>query len=738
MKKLSLFLSLLLGILLVSCKGSESIPEPTPTIDKITFVSGSNTSPSFEVEGGNISLSFTTTSAWTATLINNRAEGWCSVQPTNGPAGNNTITINVSPNEDFDEKEANIVVKSGTASQNISVSQKQKNALTLTAGKFVVDDIGGEVEVEIKANVKYSYTIGEEESKEWITYSGSRALTTSYLTFNIAENPHQTPREGTIVITDGTLSETVTIYQNASKPSIILTQKEYTIGEEGGNFKVEIMSNVDVEMTMPDVDWIYENQSRAYSTNTYHFNVKANEEHDNRNAEIIFRNKENNLEEKVIVNQLQKNAIVIAEKEYTIPASATQLDFSVASNIDFEVKIKGDWIKQIQSRGLTSRPLFFDIEENTSGNSREGTITFIGENIQQEIKVTQKGKDTFSLSTQQINISSEEGTFDVTVTSNMGYYISSMPDWITEMNASSTGRTVVKNKHQFLAAANPKEEERQGVIVFCNDFMQCIPVTVTQSAKGSEDMTWTEKNFFHKSLAIRFTADWCGYCPLMSNAFKTAQEQNPGKIEVVSMHCDGGLKFNEAYNYSTIYKVSGYPAGIIDGRILAYFDNEESVANKVVNTMQITESIYGTQTGISFESYLNENTLKVDVKLYIKKASRYRVTVLLLENNIKGYQADYTYGDSNNYIHNEIVRLSPSKLPGNEFLTQEPNVIKKFSYSGTVPEECNKENLRVLVFVEQVYGSQQKIATGDYGNYYVDNSLSEKVGVKAELKFVED
>jgi hypothetical protein len=42
-----------------------------------------------------------------------------------------------------------------------------------------------------------------------------------------------------------------------------------------------------------------------------------------------------------------------------------------------------------------------------------------------------------------------------------------------------------------------------------------------------------------------------------------------------------------------------------------------------------------------------------------------------------------------------------------------------------------------LVYVERAYGSQQVISSGDYGDYYVDNALSEKVGVEAVLKLVE-
>lgn len=387
----NILLVLLAGFLMVACSESSNSVEPTPEIDKITFASSTNLAPAFDVEGGTISISFTSSKSWTASLVNNRADSWCKVEPTSGSAGSNTISIKVAPNEEPDDKSAVVQIKSGNATETVNISQKQKNALTLTSNKYEVDAKGGSVEIEVKANVKYSYSI-DEAAKEWIVYESSRALATSYLKFKISPNESLATREGTITISDGVLSETVTIYQQGEKPSIIISQKEYTIGADADTIQVEVSSNVNVEIQMPDVNWIAENQSRAYSTNTYHFIVSANETYDNRSAEIIFMNIENNLEEKVVVNQMQRNAIVLAKNEYTLEKEACHLDFDIQANVAFEVKTEGDWIKQVQSRGLESHSLYFDIAENTGDDEREGKIVISSDNIEQVIKVIQRGK----------------------------------------------------------------------------------------------------------------------------------------------------------------------------------------------------------------------------------------------------------------------------------------------------------------------------------------------------------
>lgn len=411
MKKIYSLLIILTSIILSACGGSsdpiEPTPSPIPDKDKISFASGTSSSLSFDADGGSATISFTASKGWTATLANNRADSWCQVEPASGQAGTGSITIKVAANVEPDDKSAVLQIKSGTAMASINVSQKQKDALTLSADKFEVDALGGNIEIEVKANVKYTYSISEEAQK-WISYEGSRALTTSYLKFKVAVNDTDQNCEGTIILTDGTLSEVVTVYQKASGPTIVISKKEYTISSEGEMIQVEVSANVDVEVQMPDADWISENKSRAFSTHTYYFEVAANDTYDSRSAEIIFRNRDNNLEEKVIVNQLQRNAIVLAGNEYTLGKEATELDFEVMANVDFSVEVEGNWIKQAESRGLTSTTLHFDIAENTSESTREGKIIITCDGIVQEIKVKQVIQYTYYLAMDSEGISGYE------------------------------------------------------------------------------------------------------------------------------------------------------------------------------------------------------------------------------------------------------------------------------------------------------------------------------------------
>ncbi|MBQ5720196.1 MAG: DUF4932 domain-containing protein [Alistipes sp.] len=395
------FYTLFVVLAFVACSesdvdnGGTNSSGQTPSIQpEITL---SNATIDFSTDGGSNVVTFTSSEAWTAQVVNSRADDWCSIEPSSGPAGSARITVTTTENDTPDDRTASIIIKAGTTSKTINVSQKQKDALTVTSSKFEVSAEGGEVSIEVKANIDFEYAI-EGSAADWVEYKATRALKTSNLVFEIKENDDTDKREAKITITSGELSEVVTIYQEGNEPTIIISQNKYSIPSAGETIAVEVKSNVDVAIEMPDgADWIAENITRATSTNTYYFDIDTNEEYDNRTAEIKFTNKENKLSETVTITQLQRDAIVVAESEYFFYEDGGELDFEINTNLDVEVSISQDaqsWIKQVDTRGLQSKELHFDIATNNSDNDREGIISIIGGDITQRIIVRQANFST--------------------------------------------------------------------------------------------------------------------------------------------------------------------------------------------------------------------------------------------------------------------------------------------------------------------------------------------------------
>lgn len=462
MSRFLLPLFILLLFVVCSCKDDNNEPTPPDSSPEITIPSSENLNPVLSQEGGTVSISFTTTADWTASLVNTRAESWITVTPNSGSKGKNEITITATTNETYDERNATVVLKCGSDSKNIVVTQKQKDALTVTSSKYEVASKGGNISVEVKANINFEV----EVRADWIKQQTekTRALTTSNLNFTIEPNETGDKREGEIIIKSGELSETIKVYQGF-EDFITLTKKDFTIPEEGGNVDIEIKSTLDYEVKMlSDVDWITEIQSRAVSTHTHHYTISPNDTYDSREVKIVFYDpKDKNVADTVTIYQLQKDAIVLAQDEYIMEAKGGELDFTVSANVEFKVSVSADWIEQISTRGLIDKRLKFVVKENTSDENRETVITISNDKLEQHIKVIQKGKNIFSIKQKEYTVSAAGEQIRVEVTAT-GKYSIQMPevDWIAEVTTKAT----VTNTHVFTIAANEGYDERLAEITF--------------------------------------------------------------------------------------------------------------------------------------------------------------------------------------------------------------------------------------------------------------------------------
>lgn len=464
MKNYTVFLLLMLSIICLSCGDKEN---PVPEAPSIEFEGGTDLKPVISAEGGTCTLTFTASADWSVSVnAVTRAVDWLSISPTQGGAGTVTLQVSAQPNETYDERNAAVLLTCGSAKQTITVTQKQKDALLVSSNKVEMDAIGGTFSLELQSNVSVSYEI-EESAKDWLAASSTatRGLTASTLSFQVAENSDEAVRQAVITLRGNDLTEQVTVYQAGSEPAILLSQKEYTVPSDGETIQVELKSNTSYKVVMPDVPWITEASTRSFSAYTHYFTVAANEGYDARTAEIYFVNEENGLQEKVIVNQVQKDVILVAQNEYLVSCEASSLDFKVCSNIEIEYVSDVDWIKitQVKTRGLVENILRLDILGNEMEGEREGLVTIRDEKAKniQNIRIIQAGQeiDKFLVLSQDIyNAGCEEHSFSISVETNVSYEIV-MPDvdWLYKQSDNS-----------FRLKRNDSFESRTADILYVN------------------------------------------------------------------------------------------------------------------------------------------------------------------------------------------------------------------------------------------------------------------------------
>lgn len=391
-----------------------------PLVPSITVPTGSENyfgkNIDFQTTASSKDITFNSNMDWNIEVPQNI--DWCKVSPTSGNAGTQNVTISVSDNETYDDRSAVLRFCVGDSTKTIIVNQKQLDALTLTADKFEVPQEGGNIDVEVKSNIDFTYVIPEEFAS-WIHASsrGSRALTSHHLSFSINASEEYEKREGQIIIKSGNKEEIIKIFQGGGG-LLTLTPNDISVGSEGGTAEIVVNSNFDFDIEMPDVDWLKKvdaSMTRAISSHVVKFIVAENKGYDERSASVKIFDKNSNLSETVKITQSQLNAILVdGEKNYTFDEDGGNFTVTLNSNVKYDIAIDGDWIKEssaaAQTRALSKSTHTFDIAKLPGNEERTGTITFKNEttNTKEVITIVQKPSLFFASSAIEMREGSSE------------------------------------------------------------------------------------------------------------------------------------------------------------------------------------------------------------------------------------------------------------------------------------------------------------------------------------------
>ena len=423
-----------------------------------------------------------------------------------------------------------------------------------------------------------------------------------------------------------------------------------------------------------------------------------------------------------------------SKDEINVSGDGAKVKVGFASALDWYVETPDEWITVTPDKGAAGNALItVQVDKNLETEERTGVVNICSDDLVFPVRVIQKPYEaTFEIFEDHKYVSCLGGEVTIRINTDIDFEFSIDADWLK----SAESKVASVKEVVLYAEPNPLEEQRSAVVTF-QAYGRTCEVTVTQLAAGTEADDWQFASFVHRSLAMRFTATWCGYCPYMGTAFKTAKSQMSGSLELVSLH--GGDSNYEFFGTTTLgnrYRISGYPTGIVDGRVsIPNYSSTSTTAEVTVNAIKETIENYPTTAGIACSSSIDGNTLSVDVSLYLKKADSYRLTILLLEDDITGYQNGAGMG----YDHDDVARLAVTSISGETIKTDSPSVWTN-TYTATLNDKWNKDNLRLLFYVERTYGEHPKVEGvegaeyGNYGEYYVDNCRAVEVGVAAELE----
>ena len=340
----------------------------------------------FPSDGGEDSFEIDSNTDW---VIASDAD-WLTVEPSEGK-GNGLITLTASASDVYDDRNTVITVRAGDKTETFTVTQKYAEALLVTKNKFDIPQEGGDFTIEIQSNISYEIQI-DSDSQSWISEAPqSKALTTYTHTFSVESNPNTTKRDGSIeIIGSNGATETVNIYQ-AQKDELVLSKSEETVPARGGEVRVQLRSNVDYEVIIPeDADWVEQIQSDK--ADELIFNVKPNDKTEEREVGITVKDKNSDLSQTFTIKQIV-GSIILEESYFEVGAKGGMIELNLSTDIDVEVVIPDniDWITVVQTKSLEAKTISLDVEPNDKEEERKAVITIqdINSPLSQNIEIKQ-------------------------------------------------------------------------------------------------------------------------------------------------------------------------------------------------------------------------------------------------------------------------------------------------------------------------------------------------------------
>ena len=194
--------------------------------------------------------------------------------------------------------------------------------------------------------------------------------------------------------------------------------------------------------------------------------VKENMDYDERSASINFVC--GDVVRTIIVTQKQKDALLVSGDRFDVGKEGGRIEIEISSNVSFRYEVSEDainWIKPLETKGLTTSVVVFSVAANESLHKREGKITFSSSAGTEVVRVYQDCETpTIILSSDNIELEADQRSFSVDVRSNLDvtFTIPSECQWIQEVKTKSLST----NTFYFSVDENEAFTSRNSKIVF--------------------------------------------------------------------------------------------------------------------------------------------------------------------------------------------------------------------------------------------------------------------------------
>lgn len=361
-----------------------------------------------------------------------------------------------------------------------------------------IDAQGGSIELALKSNGEW--TIAQTEG--WIMVSPMSGSGDATILLTVAPNKTSVSRSAEIKATTKDNTATMTLSQNASQdpdpepdpepdpgPQYYINVDPQAIqcSAEGGEFTVEVSSNIEWEVTTPQ--WVTSSMTSGANDATLTLTISPIEgdEISSREGEVVISGLDS-ISAKIIVvqNVLPTPGIELMPKILDFGSAGDTKTVTVTTEDNWVAAIEADWVTLNQTAGQGDTEISVTVGENPLYVERQTMVIFttLG-GVQALLTVRQEASvdpHFLEVSPLEFQFDKNGGEKEISVGCNTNWEFELNCDWLSLSQPSGTGNATVI----LSAEPNPYIESRT-IVFYIKSGELNAELTVTQ-APGDEPL----------------------------------------------------------------------------------------------------------------------------------------------------------------------------------------------------------------------------------------------------------
>lgn len=327
-----------------------------------------------------------------------------------------------------------------TAEALVSYTKQTEAFLTATPDTLCFIDAGGTLSTRIETNQDKWILQDINNLPEWLSCSAIEGTKgTSSLSITTKPNKSVEARSFILSLLAGTAKQEISVTQQGFTPELNVSYSPSSdVKAEGENLSVNVVSNVDWQLSEDIPSWLHPNISSGSGNGIIIFTVDPHNSFESRTAvvSIVSKTITPAISRDITFTQKGRNFKVTPPLFPDINAKGDNVNVNVTSNVDWEVsEDKPSWIHSNVEKGNGDGTVVLSIDANETFEKRTASVKIFTMNettkLSQEVLITQNQRSFNVLQTSFPNIKPEGENISVNVISNVNWQISEdIPAWI--------------------------------------------------------------------------------------------------------------------------------------------------------------------------------------------------------------------------------------------------------------------------------------------------------------------